>query len=165
MPDTGLPPGSPCQAPSLLWSPPALKQATRAFRLAGDRIAIGARGSLGASSNTGEGERLKHAIDATGDLGGHALLDLEPLCIDVHEPREFRDPDHPCMREIADMRAADDGSQMMLAVGLEADVAKQHDLIIVCDLLERALQIIARILVVTGEPLLVGAHGPCGRAA
>jgi hypothetical protein len=28
-----------------------LKQATRAFRLAGDRIAIGARGSLGASSN------------------------------------------------------------------------------------------------------------------
>jgi hypothetical protein len=55
MPDTGLPPGSPCQAPSLLWSPPALKEATRAFRLADDRIAIGARGSLGASSNTGEG--------------------------------------------------------------------------------------------------------------
>jgi hypothetical protein len=42
MPDTGLPPGGPCQAPSFLWSPPALKQATRAFRLAGDRIAIGA---------------------------------------------------------------------------------------------------------------------------
>src|SRR5262249_28042996 len=48
MPDTGLPPGNPCQAPSFLWSPPALKQATRAFRLAGDRISIGARGSLGA---------------------------------------------------------------------------------------------------------------------
>src|SRR5262249_29101396 len=43
--DTGLPPAYPCQAPSFLWSPPALKQATRAFRLAGDRIAIGARGS------------------------------------------------------------------------------------------------------------------------
>ena len=57
MPDTGLPPGGPCQAPSFLWSPPALKQATRAFRLAGDRIAIGARGSLGASSNRRAGER------------------------------------------------------------------------------------------------------------
>src|SRR5262249_5394101 len=56
MPDTGLPPGGPCQAPSFLWSPPALKQATRAFRLAGDRIAIGARGSLGASSNKRAGE-------------------------------------------------------------------------------------------------------------
>src|SRR5499427_2668145 len=44
MPNTGLPPGNPCQDPSFLWSPPALKQATRAFRLAGDRIAIGARG-------------------------------------------------------------------------------------------------------------------------
>src|SRR5262245_44654003 len=44
------------QAPSFLWSPPALKQATRAFRLAGDRIAIGAGGSLGASSNKRAGE-------------------------------------------------------------------------------------------------------------
>src|SRR5215813_6076194 len=56
MPDTALPPGGPCQAPSFLWSPPALKQATRAFRLAGDRIAIGAGGSLGASSNKRAGE-------------------------------------------------------------------------------------------------------------
>src|SRR5262245_65548158 len=56
MPYTALPPGGPCQAPSFLWSPPALKQATRAFRLAGDRIAIGARGSLGASSNKRAGE-------------------------------------------------------------------------------------------------------------
>src|SRR5262249_44110604 len=56
MPDTGLPPSGPCQAPSFLWSPPALKQATRAFRLAGDRIAIGARGSTGASSNKRAGE-------------------------------------------------------------------------------------------------------------
>ena len=68
MPDTGLPPGSPCQAPSLLWSPPALKQATRAFRLAGDRIAIGAHGSFGASSTTGEGE-----ISSLREAGSTAL--------------------------------------------------------------------------------------------
>jgi hypothetical protein len=68
MPDTDLPPGGPCQAPSLLRSPPALKQATRAFRLAGDRIAIGARGSPGASSNAGEGE-----ISSLREAGSTAL--------------------------------------------------------------------------------------------
>jgi hypothetical protein len=56
MPDTGLPPGAPCQAPSFLWSPPELKQANKAFRLVGDRKAIGARRSPGASSNKGAGE-------------------------------------------------------------------------------------------------------------
>jgi hypothetical protein len=45
-----------------------MKQATRAFRLAGDRIAIGARGSLGASSNTGEGE-----ISSLREAGSTAL--------------------------------------------------------------------------------------------
>src|SRR5215510_15562549 len=54
MPDTGLPSGAPCQAPSFLWSPPALKQATRAFRLAGDRIAIGARGSLARAATSAQ---------------------------------------------------------------------------------------------------------------
>src|SRR5262245_31383749 len=56
MPDPGLQPSGPCQAPFFFWSTPALKQATRAFRLADDRIANGARGSLGASSNKRAGE-------------------------------------------------------------------------------------------------------------
>jgi hypothetical protein len=51
-PDVGLPSGSPCQAPFFLVSAPALKQATRALRLAADKIATGARGSLG---NPGDG--------------------------------------------------------------------------------------------------------------
>jgi hypothetical protein len=60
MPDTGLPPGGPCQAPPFLWSSPALKQATRAFRLAGDSMAIGARGSL-ARAVTRARERSPHS--------------------------------------------------------------------------------------------------------
>jgi hypothetical protein len=48
MPNTGLPPGAPCQAPSFLLSPPALKQATNALLLLGDRSAMGACLSRGA---------------------------------------------------------------------------------------------------------------------
>jgi hypothetical protein len=51
-PDVGLPPSSPCHAPFLLVSSLALKQAIRALRLAADKIATGARGSLG---NRGDG--------------------------------------------------------------------------------------------------------------
>jgi hypothetical protein len=46
-PDAGLTSGSPCQAPSFLVSPLALKQAIRAWRLAADKIATRARGSPG----------------------------------------------------------------------------------------------------------------------
>jgi hypothetical protein len=46
-PDVGLPSGSPCHAPFFFVSSPALKQARRALRLAADKIATGARGSLG----------------------------------------------------------------------------------------------------------------------
>ena len=55
-PDIGLLPGAPCQAPSFLWSSPELKQVTKAFRFAGDRKAIGARCSPGASTDKGPGE-------------------------------------------------------------------------------------------------------------
>jgi hypothetical protein len=51
-PDVGLPSGSPCHAPFFLLSSLALKQANRAERLAVDKIATGARGSLG---NRGDG--------------------------------------------------------------------------------------------------------------
>jgi hypothetical protein len=52
IPDIGLPPCGPCQAPSFLFSPPALKQLTNACLLLGDRSPIGACPSLGA--RTGE---------------------------------------------------------------------------------------------------------------
>ena len=51
-PDVGLVSGRPCQAPCLFVSAPALKQAMRALRLAGDKFTTGARGPLG---NRGDG--------------------------------------------------------------------------------------------------------------
>jgi hypothetical protein len=56
IPDIGLPPNAPCQAPFFLLSPPALKQATNAFFLLGDSSAIGACRSPGARTDTEEGQ-------------------------------------------------------------------------------------------------------------
>src|SRR6476660_7183818 len=48
----------------------------------------------------------------------------------------------------------------MLAVRLEADVARHHDLVIAAGFLESALEIIARMILVAGKPFLIGAHHP-----
>src|SRR5580704_4451892 len=63
------------------------------------------------------------------------------------------------------MHAADDRREVMLAMGLEADVAQHDDLVIAAGLLEGALEVFARIVVVAGEPFLVGARHPRRRGA
>src|SRR5580692_11579061 len=63
------------------------------------------------------------------------------------------------------MHAADDRREVMLAMGLEADVAQHDDLVIAAGLLEGALEVFARIVVVAGEPFLVGARHARRRGA
>src|SRR5580704_1434176 len=58
------------------------------------------------------------------------------------------------------MHAADDRREVMLAMGLEADVAQHDDLVIAAGLLECALEVLARIVLVAGEPFFVGACYP-----
>src|SRR5271170_6185809 len=63
------------------------------------------------------------------------------------------------------MHAADDRRDMVLAMGFEADVAQHHDLVVAAGLLEGALEIFARIVVIAGKPFLVGAHDAPRRGA
>src|SRR5580658_346417 len=63
------------------------------------------------------------------------------------------------------MHAADDRREVMLAMGLEADVAQHDDLVVAAGLLEGALEVFARVVVVAGEPFLVGARHPRRRGA
>src|SRR6476659_5754657 len=67
MPDTGLPPGAPCQAPSFLLSLPALKQATNALLLLGERSPTGACLSPGAKDE-GYITRLPGAVSTVLSL-------------------------------------------------------------------------------------------------
>ncbi len=53
---------------------------------------------------------------------------------------------------------------MVLAIGFETDVAQHDNLVVALDLLEGPAQGFARILVVTREEFLVGAHDAIGRA-
>ena len=64
--------------------------------------------------------------------------------ISVDDPRELADADHPVGRQVADVRAADDGRHVMLAKRLEGDVAQHHHLVVALDFLEGAPQVFAR---------------------
>ena len=105
---------------------------------------------------------LQHLVERVGDLRGHLFLDLQPLGIDVDEPRQFRDADDAVVRQIGDMHLADDRRDVVLAMRLEADVLQQDDLVIAVGLLEGALQQRHRVLVVAAEIFAVGAHTRSG---
>src|SRR5262245_56907138 len=103
-------------------------------------------------------ERLEHAVEARGDLGGHFLLNLKPLRIDVHETYEFGNSHNPLARQVADVNAADDRRYVVFAMRFEPDVAQQDDLVVAGDLFEGPLQVLARIFEITCKPFLVCAH-------
>jgi hypothetical protein len=108
--------------------------------------------------------RLQHLLQGVGDLRRHLLLDLQPLGIAVEQPRQLADPDHAMVRQIGDVRAADDRRQVMLAMALEAHVPEHDHLVVAVGLLESALEDRMRLLVVAAEELAPGAHHAVGRA-
>ncbi len=80
-----------------------------------------------------------------GDLRGEFLLHLETAREAVDHARQLADPDDPIARQIADVRAPDDGRHVMLAERFERDVAQHDHLVVALDLLEGAAQIGAGI--------------------
>src|SRR6516225_6491378 len=106
----------------------------------------------------GDTMRLEDGIQTRSDLSGHFLLDLQAAGKDLDQPRQFGNADHPVARQIADVNAADDRCEVMLAMRLKADVAQHYDFVVTAGFLEGAFEVIARIVFVTGEPFLVRAH-------
>src|SRR6476661_3377077 len=49
------------------------------------------------------------------NLAGHALLNLQPPCEHVHEPRNFAEAEDFFRRQVRDMRFAEKWKHMMLA--------------------------------------------------
>src|SRR6516162_300880 len=58
------------------------------------------------------------------------------------------------------MHPADDRRHVMLAMRLETNIAQHHYFVVAAGFLEGSLEIIARIVVITGEPFLIGANDP-----
>ena len=68
---------------------------------------------------------LQHLLDAMGDLGVHLLLDLQAAGKGIHHARQLGNAHHLVVGQIADMGTADDGREMMLAMGFETDVLER----------------------------------------
>ncbi len=99
-----------------------------------------------ASSITADAARLKRMIDDAGDLRRHGLLGLQPPGIDLHDTRKLGNADHRVRGQIGDMGAADEWHDVMLAMGIELDVAQHDDVVIAFDLVEGARQRLIGIL-------------------
>ena len=79
--------------------------------------------------NDGYAFRLQHVLDAVGNLRCHLFLYLESTCECFDDARQFADTDHLALRQITDVRFADDRRHVMFAVRMEGDVAQQDDLV------------------------------------
>ncbi len=97
----------------------------------------------------GDAVRTEIVPDASGDLGGQALLHLQSPRIAVQYARELGDADDAVAGKVGDRRLSGDRRHMMLAMRLERDVAQQDDLVIAADLCKGARQVHRRILVIT----------------
>src|SRR5690606_13998134 len=95
--------------------------------------------------------RRQHPFDAMRDLRGHLFLHLETARVGLDHPRELADANHLAVRQVAHVRLADDRRHVVLAVALELDVAQHDHLVVSGDLLEGALEVLARIVGIAAE--------------
>ena len=78
----------------------------------------------------------QRVFNRLGDLRSHFFLNLQALGVEVHQPRQFRNTDHPIARDIGDMGDANDRQHVMLAGRLELDVLEQDHVTVVFSLAE-----------------------------
>src|SRR5690606_23976599 len=105
----------------------------------------------------------EHVLDHLGDLRGHLLLDLEAPRIGLDHARELADAHHLAIGQVADVSTADDRRHVVFAVAFELDVAQHDHLVVAADLLEGALEVLARVLAIAAEPVAVGIDHALGR--
>ena len=105
-----------------------------------------------------DARRLQNVLDRFGDFGGELFLNLQAAREAVHDARELRNADDAIVRQIADMRAAGHRQHVMLAEADDANVLEHDEFVIAADLVEGALEIVARIDVIAGEKLAIGAR-------
>jgi hypothetical protein len=65
---------------------------------------------------------FENVLYGVGDLGCHAFLDLEALCIDLHHPDKLANADDSMIGKIGYMSLSDNRREVVLTVGFETDV-------------------------------------------
>ena len=84
------------------------------------------------------------------------LLRLQAVRKDVDDAGDLRQADHLAIRQVADMRLADDRHHVVLAMRDELDVLDDDHVVIAGDFLEGAAELVGRAHVVAGEHLAIG---------
>ena len=70
--------------------------------------------------------RLEHVVDRAGDLLGEPLLHLEPPREHLDDARQLAQPDDLAVRDVGDVRLAEERQHVVLAQRVELDVAHHH---------------------------------------
>src|SRR5580704_13007001 len=104
----------------------------------------------------GDAVRLEDVLDGRRHLRGELLLGLQPARIDVDQAGEFRQADHALDRPVRHMGLAVKRHHVMLAMGGEADVADQHEIVIGLGLAEGADERLGRHFAVAAIKLVQG---------
>src|SRR5215213_2628197 len=81
--------------------------------------------------------RRELALQPAGDLRGQPLLDLQRAGEVIDHPSELRQPDDPLAGDVADMGDAAERQQVVLAQGVERDVARYDELVVTAVVRER----------------------------
>src|SRR6516165_2560406 len=109
--------------------------------------------------------RGQDLLDGGGDLRGHTLLRLQPARIDVDEAGKLGKSHHPVHRIISYVRLAHERHHVVLAMGIEGDIAHQHEVVIPPDLAERAFEHIDRAFAIAAVKFFIGVDHALGRIA
>ena len=112
----------------------------------------------------GDTARLQRLLNAVGDLRGQRLLRLQALRETVENARQLRNADDAPVGHVGDMRHAQNGHHVMLAMAFHADRAQHHHVVIALDLLEGAGEHGGGVLVIAGAEFFPGAHNTARRA-
>ena len=117
-----------------------------------------------ASTTTSTPRGREHLGDGVGDLGGHALLHLEPAGVAVDEAGQLGEPRDAAVlgRDVGDVGLADEGHQVVLAQRRERDVAHHDHLVVLGG--EGDVEVAGRVVVQAREQLLVHGRHPVGGA-
>jgi hypothetical protein len=108
---------------------------------------------VGGFDDAGGPDRGKGFHQRIGDLGGETFLDLRPSGVSLDKSCELTEADDFAVGEVGDVRLAGEGEQMMLAEGMELDVAEEDDFVVA--LVEDGLEVKVGVLLEAGHQFAV----------
>ena len=93
----------------------------------------------------GDAARLQRLVDCGDDVAGQPLLRLQAAGEDLDDAGELRQADDLVVgRVVGDVRLADERHHVVLAVGVERDVADEDHVVVGADVLEGAVERLVR---------------------